>query len=65
VVSEPYVLDGIEFGWDDTSRDFAYRVYQAQYNRYVRTGIPTAVSEDNLDQAPYFVYNSILFEGEP
>lgn len=64
VVSEPYVLDGIEFGWDHFSREFAYRVYRAQQERFNRTHILTAVSEDNLDQAPYFVYNTVFTDGE-
>ncbi len=65
VVSEPYILDGLEFGWDDTSREFAYRVYAAQQERFTRTGILTAVSEDHLDQAPYFVYNTVFTDGKP
>ncbi|HJY81405.1 MAG TPA: DUF3131 domain-containing protein [Candidatus Binatia bacterium] len=64
IVSEPYVLDGIEFGWDEVSRDFAYRVYEAQYNRFRRTGTPTAVSEDNIDRPPYFVYNTVFTGGK-
>jgi hypothetical protein len=63
VVSEPYVLDGIEFGWDDTSRELAYRVAQAQEARWRATGLLTAVSEDNIDQPPYFVYNTIVSDG--
>jgi cellulose synthase (UDP-forming) len=64
VVSEPYVLDGIEFGGDSFSREFAYRVYRAQEERYKRTRILTAVSEDNIDQAPYFVYNTVFTNGK-
>lgn len=64
VVSEPYILDGVEFGWDRVSREFAWRVYQAQELRYKETGILTAVSEDNIDQAPYFVYNTVFTDGE-
>jgi len=63
VVSEPYILDGIEYGWDVISKELAYRVYSAQKNRYLRTGILTAVSEDNIDQAPYFVYNTVFTDG--
>ena len=64
VVSEPYVLDGLEFGWDRYSRSLSYRVYQAQEARYKKTGIMTAVSEDNIDQAPYFVYNTVFADGK-
>jgi len=64
VVSEPYVLDGLEFGWDLTSRDLAARVYRAQEARWHRTGLLTAVSEDNIDRAPYFVYNTVFSDGK-
>ncbi len=64
VVSEPYILDGLEFGWDAISAEFAYRVYQAQEARFQKTGILTAVSEDHLDQAPYFIYNTVFTDGK-
>ncbi|MEM7219937.1 MAG: DUF3131 domain-containing protein [Pseudomonadota bacterium] len=64
VVSESYVLDGLEFGWDRISKEFAYRVYLAQEARFEETGILTAVSEDNIDEAPYFVYNTVFTSGK-
>ena len=64
VVSEPYVLDGLEFGWDRYSRSLADGVYRAQQARYEQTGILTAVSEDNIDEAPYFVYNTVFANGK-
>ena len=64
VVSEPYVLDGVEFGWDRYSSSLAYGVFKAQQARYKRTGTLTAVSEDNIDQPPYFVYNSVFADGK-
>ena len=64
VVSEPYILDGIEFGWDQVSREFAERIYQVQEARYKDTGKLTAVSEDNIDQPPYFVYNTVFTSGK-
>lgn len=64
VVSEPYVLDGLEFGWDRYSRSLAYGVYRAQQARYEESGILTAVSEDNIDEAPYFVYNTVFANGK-
>lgn len=64
VVSEPYVLDGIEFGWDRHSMSLAYSVYRAQESRFERTGTMTAVSEDNIDQPPYFVYNTVFADGK-
>ncbi|MDV5168407.1 DUF3131 domain-containing protein [Photobacterium rosenbergii] len=64
VVSESYILDSLEFGADSVSKIFAHRVYKAQENRFDRTGILTAVSEDNVDEAPYFVYNTVFSDGK-
>ncbi|USD52189.1 DUF3131 domain-containing protein [Vibrio sp. SCSIO 43153] len=64
VVSESYILDGLEFGADSVSKVFAHRVYEAQERRYEDTGILTAVSEDNVDEAPYFVYNTVFSDGK-
>lgn len=64
VLSEPYILDGLEFGWDHYSKEFAYRVYKAQEERYKHTGILTAVTEDHLDRPPYFIYNCVFVNGE-
>ena len=63
-VSEPYILDGLEFGWDASSRAFARDIYEVQRNRFARSGVLTAVSEDNLDQAPYFAYNTVWADGK-
>ena len=59
VLMEPYMLDGLEFGWDYFSKEFSYRLYKAQENRYDETGILTAITEDHIDQAPYFLYNCV------
>lgn len=64
IVSEPFILDGLEFGWDAYSKNLAYRVYRAQVERFKNTGIYTAVSEDNIDQAPHFVYNTVYAKGQ-
>ncbi|CAH0535177.1 hypothetical protein VST7929_02838 [Vibrio stylophorae] len=64
VVSESYILDMLEYGGDDLSAQFAYRVYLAQQNRYQRTKVVTAVSEDHLDKPPYFVYNTVFSDGQ-
>lgn len=64
VVSEPYILDGLEYGFDNLSKEFAYRVYRAQEERFRKSGILTAVSEDNIDTVPYFVYNTVFTAGK-
>ncbi|MES2767351.1 MAG: DUF3131 domain-containing protein [Bacteroidota bacterium] len=79
VVSESYVLDGIELNWDtgldsastDMSysdpevAEFAQRIYQVQEARYKATNILTARSEHQLDQPPYFVYDAVYTDGYP
>jgi hypothetical protein len=65
VVSEPYVLAGLEFGWTRAARECAWRAYRAQEARFRKTGVLTAVSEDHVDQAPFFVYNSLWTAGKP
>lgn len=64
-VSEPYVFDGLEFGFDARSHRFASAIYTAQEARFEETGILTAVSESHLDEAPYFAYSSVWGGGAP
>nr|WP_242063407.1 DUF3131 domain-containing protein [Nostoc sp. FACHB-892] len=63
IVSESYILDGIEFGLQGELADFAARVLEVQKRRYDTTGQLTAVTEDNIDQAPYFLYNTVYANG--
>lgn len=60
VVSEPYILMAVEFGLDRETRELAHRIYTAQEKRYISSGQLTAVSEDNIDQPPYFIYNTVF-----
>lgn len=64
VVSEPYILTGIEFGFDSNSAELSDRIFKAQRARHQQTGILTAVSEDNIDQEPYFLYNTVFANGK-
>lgn len=77
VLTEGYILDGLELGWDlpsDRAHDddiatdgwraeFANRIYLVQQRRYEQTGIITARSEHQVDGKPYFVYDSIFADG--
>ncbi|HYW19842.1 MAG TPA: DUF3131 domain-containing protein [Nodularia sp. (in: cyanobacteria)] len=63
VVSESYILDGIEFGLEGYLKEYAASVLEAQKRRFESTGQLTSVSEDNLDQAPYFIYNTVYSNG--
>ena len=77
VVPDSYLLDGIEFNWDkpndfytDTSvhsdafsAQTANHLYKAQQKRFETTGLPTAKSEFQLPQKPWFVYDTIYANG--
>jgi Protein of unknown function (DUF3131) len=65
VVSESYILEAIEFGLQGDLADYASRVFEAQKRRYEDTEILTAVSEDNINKAPYFIYNTLYANGKP
>jgi hypothetical protein len=63
--SEPYLFDGLEFGFDARSRVFASAIYRAQELRYRKTGVLTAVSEGHITVEPYFAYASVWGGGQP
>ena len=65
VLSEPFILDGIEIGFQALPKAFADRVLAAQEARFKATNQLTAVTEDNLDREPYFVYSGLFVNGEP
>ncbi|WP_270725991.1 DUF3131 domain-containing protein [Shimia sp. Alg240-R146] len=79
VVTESYLQDGLEFGFDlpqdDSSpewvhtdgwrAEFADRIYQVQENRWRQTGFLTARSEHNVKGPPYFTYDTIFSDGYP
>lgn len=63
-LSEPFILQGIELGFDSESELLAAAVYRAQEARHDETGIETMVSEDHIDQAPWFLYSSVYSDGK-
>ena len=79
VVTESYMLDGLELGFDmphdDSSADrlytdgwraeFADRIYLVQEQRFAQTGFLTARSEHNVKGPPYFTYDTIFSDGYP
>ncbi|MFL5273122.1 MAG: DUF3131 domain-containing protein [Anaeromyxobacteraceae bacterium] len=60
VLSEPWVLSGVELGFDAVGAAMARAVLAAQQARYADTGKLTAVSEEALDRAPRFAYSAVL-----
>ncbi|MEQ1485041.1 DUF3131 domain-containing protein [Methyloglobulus sp.] len=65
VVTESYVMDVFEHGYDVETEPLTNNIYQVQKQRWLRTGQVTAVSEDNIDRKPRFVYNTIFAAGSP
>lgn len=65
VVTESYVLDVFEHGYDDENKPLTNHIFEVQKQRWLNTGKVTAVSEDNLDRKPRFVYNTIFVAGSP
>lgn len=63
VVTESYAMDAMELGIDDDNRQLLQNIYDVQKKRWQDTGIVTAISEDNIDRKPYFLYNSIFNAG--
>ncbi|MEM0978048.1 MAG: DUF3131 domain-containing protein [Pseudomonadota bacterium] len=64
VLSEPFLLTAFEFGLDPDTELLAGALYLAQERRAKQTGILTAVTEDNINQDPFFLYYSAYANGE-
>lgn len=65
VVAESYAMDYFEHGADEENTPLLEAIYDVQKRRWQETGQVTAVSEDNLDRKPYFVYNTIFSDEVP
>jgi hypothetical protein len=64
LTSEPFILAGLEVGWNGEMRALSERVLKVQEERFKRTGQMTIVSEDAVPVAPwYFYYYSINHHG--
>lgn len=63
VVTESYAMDAMELGLDDQNLPLLRNIFEVQKKRWQDTGIVTAISEDNIDQEPWFLYNSIFNAG--
>ena len=66
LLSEPFILYGLEFGLTGPYRDLAANVLKAQQARFDSTGKMTIVSEDASTIAPhYFYYYCVYCSGKP
>jgi len=64
VLTESYTMDAMELGIDDENKALVRNIFEVQKQRWRETGIVTAISEDNIDQEPWFLYNTIFNAGE-
>ncbi len=60
VLSEPWILDALEHGFDATTLPVARALLRVQERRASSTGKLTAVSEDAIDRPPWFAYSAVL-----
>ena len=65
VVTESYLMDVFEHGLDKENAPLTKNIFEVQKRHWKKTGQVTAVSEDNVDRKPYFVYNTIFVAGKP
>lgn len=65
VVTESYTMDAMELGLDPENSPLMRNIYEVQKRRWQETGIVTAISEDNINQKPWFLYNTIFNAGLP
>ncbi len=64
VLSEPWILDALEHGFDATTLPIARALLRVQERRFAEKGRLTAVSEDALDRPPWFAYSAVLNGGD-
>ncbi|MBW4512703.1 MAG: DUF3131 domain-containing protein [Scytonematopsis contorta HA4267-MV1] len=64
LTNDPYLLWGLELGWNEAVKPQVESLLKIQEQRYNRTGILTAVNEDSIDRHPYFLYYSIFNNGK-
>src|SRR5262249_31346248 len=66
LTSEPFLLGHMELGGvDDTFQQLTAALYRVQKRRWEESAVLTAVSEDSLDRAPWFAYNTVYIQGQP
>jgi hypothetical protein len=61
LTSEPFLLMGLELGWDQQTAELVRRMLLAQERRYQKTGALTIVAEDAVDVPPHFFFYYCLY----
>jgi hypothetical protein len=65
LTSEPFMLAKIELGGlDKEFNRIINDIYEVQKRRWQETDILTAVTEDSVNQKPWFVYSCVFYEGK-
>jgi len=65
LMNEPFLLLGLETGWDRETRQLVAALLRAQEARYKKTGVITITGEDAIDQPPhFFYYYCVLADGK-
>jgi hypothetical protein len=66
MTSEPFIMHGLELGWDPAMKEMAWQNLSAQAARFAQTGQMTIASEDAINQPPhYFYYYCVYCSGKP
>ena len=63
ILSDPFVMMGLEVGWDPETAELARNVLAVQRARWEETGIVTVASEDAVDVAPNYFYYYCVYCG--
>jgi hypothetical protein len=64
-VSDPFVLYALEFGVDPAMKGLIAPIFEAQAQRYRRTGNFTAAGTTLVDRKPYIVHSTIVGQRNP
>ena len=62
-ISTPFILYGLEFGFDPQISSLVRAIYEAEASRYERTGIFSASGTTLINQGPYVVHSTIVSDG--
>ena len=61
LTNEPFLLWGLELGWDPPTELLARRMLRAQQARYEKTGVITITGEDAMSEPPHYFYYYCIF----
>jgi uncharacterized protein DUF3131 len=65
ITSDPFILMGLELGWNREAERLAEEFLAAQQARYLKTGRVTLIGEDAMSEPPhFFFYYSALTNGK-